>query len=123
MPHITIECSAGSSRRFDVDALARAVHHAALGSGHFAPNVVRTFAREADHSCVADEADGNCFVQIVMRMAPGRTREVRKEIAQLVFAAAASAVTEELERGCLGLRVDITESDPEISVSRNTLPL
>jgi 5-carboxymethyl-2-hydroxymuconate isomerase len=93
------------------------------GSGHFAPNVVRTFAREADFSCVADEVGGNCFVQIVMRMAPGRTREVRKEIAQLVFAAAAYAVAEELERGRLGLRVDISESDQELSASRNTLPL
>lgn len=98
MPHIMIECSSGSSRRIDVDALVRAVHRAARQSGHFAPNVVRTFAREADFSCVADEVDGNCFVQIVVRMAPGRTRDVRKEISQLVFAAAASAVAEELER-------------------------
>jgi 5-carboxymethyl-2-hydroxymuconate isomerase len=123
MPHITIECSAGSSRRIDVDALAKVVHRTARRSGLFAPNVVRTFAREADFSCVADEAEDNCFVQIIVRMAPGRIREIRKEIAQLVFTAAASAVAEELERGRLGLRVDITESDPELSVSRNTLPL
>jgi 5-carboxymethyl-2-hydroxymuconate isomerase len=116
-----MQCRIIATQRYQ--RAARAVHHVARSSGHFAPNVVRTFAQEADISCVADEADSNCFVQIVMRMAPGRTREVRKEIAQLVFAAAASAVAEELERGHLGLRVDITESDPELSASRNTLPI
>jgi 5-carboxymethyl-2-hydroxymuconate isomerase len=122
MPHITIEYSAGTGERIDVGTLVKAVHRTARDSGHFAPNVVRTLAREADYSCVADEIEQNGFIQIIMRMAPGRTREDRKEIAQLVFAAAAATMAAELDKGRLALRVDMTESDPELSVSRSTLP-
>lgn len=122
MPHITIEYSAGADTIIPIDALVRAVHRTARESGHFAPNVVRTLARAADHSLVADEDPGNHFVQINVRMAPGRTSDVRKAFAHSIFTAASGCTPGAWERGRFALRVDISESDPDVACHRNTLP-
>ena len=122
MPHITIEYSQGAKARVDISRLAQGVHVAARASGIFPANAVRTFAREATISFVADEHPENVFVQIVARVAPGRPADLLKRIADLLFAAAAAEAAEALEAGRFALRVDLTESDPALSAYRNTLP-
>jgi len=98
------------------------VHIAARTSGIFPANAVRTFAREATISFVADEHPENVFVQIVARVAPGRSPELLKRITDLLFTAAAAEAAEAFETGRFALRVDLTESDPALSAYRNTLP-
>ena len=122
MPHITIEYSQGANARVDINRLAQGVHIAARTSGIFPANAVRTFAREATISFVADEHPENVFVQIAARVAPGRSPVLLKRIADLLFTAAAVEAAEALEAGRFALRVDLTESDPALSESRNTLP-
>jgi 5-carboxymethyl-2-hydroxymuconate isomerase len=122
VPHILIDYSSGANEVVDMARLVEAVHRTARSSGHFAPNVVRTLARGADYSLVADENPLNQFVQITIRMAPGRSREVRKAFSQAVFDAASTTVPEAWSRGRFALRVDVTESDPELSSQRNLLP-
>jgi 5-carboxymethyl-2-hydroxymuconate isomerase len=122
MPHITIEYSQGANARVDINRLAQGVHIAARTSGIFPANAVRTFAREATISFVADEHPENVFVQIVARVAPGRPPELLKRVADLLFAAGAAEAAEALDAGRFALRVDLTESDPALSAYRNTLP-
>jgi 5-carboxymethyl-2-hydroxymuconate isomerase len=59
MPHIVIEYSEGAGNRIDIPALVKAVHRSVRDSGAVKPNAVRTFAREATHSLVADEHSAN----------------------------------------------------------------
>jgi 5-carboxymethyl-2-hydroxymuconate isomerase len=122
MPHILIDYSRGTEKTVDMARLVEAVHRAARSSGHFAPNVVRTLARGADFSLVADENCANRFIQITVRLAPGRSREVRQTISRTIFDAASTVVSQEWERGRMALRVDIAESDPELAHQRNLLP-
>jgi 3-dehydroquinate dehydratase-2 len=68
MPHIVIEYSEGAGNRIDIPALVKAVHRSVRDSGAVKPNAVRTFAREATHSLVADEHSANQFVQIILRI-------------------------------------------------------
>ena len=122
MPHILIDYSSGADKVVDMAQLVEAVHRAARSSGYFPPTVLRTLARGADYSLVADENPLNQFVQITVRMAPGRSREARKALSQAIFDAASATIPEAWSRGRFALRVDITESDPELSSQRNLLP-
>jgi 5-carboxymethyl-2-hydroxymuconate isomerase len=109
MPHIVIEYSEGAGNRIDIPALVKAVHRSVRDSGAVKPNAVRTFAREATHSLVADEHSANQFVQIILRIAPGRS-------------AAESIVRPALDKGRWGLRADLIQSDPDFAIHETTLP-
>ncbi len=115
MPHIIIDYSRGAAERVAIDELTRAVHRRVRDGGLVKPTVVRTFAREATVSCVGDEHPDNHFVQIIVRMAPGRPLEVKQELLKSVLEAARDVAASALEAGRLGLRADIYESDPNFA--------
>lgn len=122
MPHVMIDYSRLAGDRVDMPALTAAVHRALRDSGIVKPNGVRTLAREATISFVADEDPSNQFIQIVVRVAPGREASLRKRIVELVFSAAAAVARPALVEGRTGLRVDLTQSDSDFFQQENTLP-
>ncbi|MBB3302773.1 5-carboxymethyl-2-hydroxymuconate isomerase [Rhizobium sp. BK077] len=122
MPHIVIEYSEGAGRRMDVPALVKAVHRSVRESGAVKPNAVRTFAREATHSLVADEHPDNQFLQIILRIAPGRTPDEKRAILQTVYDAADGVVRPALDEGRCALRADLIQSDPDFAIHETTLP-
>ena len=122
MPHIVIEYSSGADERVDMAALVQSVHNSARESGLFARNAVRTLARGADYSCVANGAAGNHYIQITMRIAPGRNAEIKKTISRFIFDAAYAVIDQKLLLGPVALRVDLIESDPAFSNQINNLP-
>lgn len=122
MPHVLIDYSKGAADRVDMTRLTAAVHRTLRDSGIFSSDGVRTFAREADVSFVADEHPSNQYIQIVVRIAPGRDAALRRKIVELAFSAAAAVARPALDEGRLGLRVDLTESDPEFKMQESTLP-
>lgn len=122
MPHIVIDYSRGAARRTDMEALTRAVHRCVRDGGLVKPTAVRTLAQEASISCVADEHPDNQFIQIIVRMAPGRPTDIKKALLKAVFEAARAVADGALEAGRLGLRVDLYESDPDFAFQESTLP-
>jgi len=122
MPHIVIECSKGAGRRIDMPALVKAVHRTIRESGAVKPNAVRTFAREATYSLVANEDPDNQFVQIILRIAPGRTAGEMRPILQLVYDAAEGLARPALDEGRCALRADLIQADPDFAIQENTLP-
>jgi 5-carboxymethyl-2-hydroxymuconate isomerase len=122
MPHILIEYSEGAGSRIDIPALVKAVHHSVRDSGAVKPNAVRTFAREATHSLVADEHSANQFVQIILRIAPGRSAAEKRALLQMVYDAAENIVRPALDEGRCGLRADLIQSDPDFAIHETTLP-
>lgn len=121
MPHIVIEYSRGAGERVPIEALTTAVHRCIRDGGVVKPKAVRTFAREATFSCVADEHPQNHFIQIIIRMAPGRTLETKQQLVRATLQAARVAAAPALSEGRLGLRVDLYESDPALAVQESTL--
>lgn len=122
MPHIVIEYSKGAGDRVDIDGLARQVHRSVRDCGIVKPNAVRTLAREATISFVADEDPQNQFVQIIVRIAPGRPAELKKAILYTAFEAACDVARPALNAGRFGLRADLIQSDPEFAFQENSLP-
>ncbi|RWA66223.1 5-carboxymethyl-2-hydroxymuconate Delta-isomerase [Mesorhizobium sp.] len=122
MPHIIIDYSRGASEVVDLEALARAVHREVRDGGLVKPTAVRTLAREATVSLVADEHPQNHFIQIIVRMAPGREPEVKKQLLQRVFEAARGVAAVALTEGRIGLRADLYESNPELAISASSIP-
>ncbi|CAN7548138.1 5-carboxymethyl-2-hydroxymuconate Delta-isomerase [Pararhizobium sp. LjRoot255] len=122
MPHIVIEYSKGAGSRIDMPALVKAVHRSIRESGAVKPNAVRTFAREATYSLVADGDPANQFVQIILRIAPGRPADEKRQILQTVYDAAASIARPALDEGRCALRADLIQSDPDFAIQENTLP-
>jgi len=122
MPHIVIEYSEGAGSRIDMPALVKAVHRSVRDSGAVKPNAVRTFAREATYSLVADEDPANQFVQIILRIAPGRPADEKRQILQTVYDAAANIARPALDEGRCALRADLIQSDPNFAIHETTLP-
>ncbi|AGS22082.1 5-carboxymethyl-2-hydroxymuconate delta isomerase protein [Rhizobium etli] len=115
MPHIIIDYSRGAAERVAIDELTRAVHCRVRDGGLVKPTAVRTFAREATFSCVGDEHPENHFIQIIVRMAPGRPAETKRELLKGVLEAARAVAATALQAGRLGLRADLYESDPSFA--------
>ncbi|MGG7579891.1 5-carboxymethyl-2-hydroxymuconate Delta-isomerase [Rhizobium sp. Nf11,1] len=115
MPHIIIDYSRGAAERVAIDELTRAVHYRVRDGGLVKPTAVRTFAREATFSCVGDEHPDNHFIQIIVRMAPGRPAETKRELLKAVFEAGRDVAAPALQAGRLGLRADLYESDPDFA--------
>jgi 5-carboxymethyl-2-hydroxymuconate isomerase len=122
MPHIIIDYSRGASEAVDITALARAVHRSVRDGGLVKPAVVRTLAREATVSFVADEHPENHFIQIIMRIAPGRDAEPKKHLLEAAFKSALKVADRALAEGRVGLRADLYESDPEFAFSASSIP-
>jgi 5-carboxymethyl-2-hydroxymuconate isomerase len=121
MPHIIIDYSRGASEAVDIEAMVRAVHREVRDGGLVKPAAVRTLAREATVSLVADEHPLNHFIQIILRVAPGRESAVKKQLLQSVFETARDVAEVALVEGRIGLRVDLYESDPEFAVSASSI--
>nr|WP_237352207.1 MULTISPECIES: hypothetical protein [unclassified Rhizobium] len=86
------------------------------------PTIVRTFAREAIFSCVGNEHADNHFIQIIVRMAPGRPAETKRELLKAVLDAAHDVAAPALQEGRLGLHPDLYESD-EFRIPGNSIRL
>ncbi|EJC73394.1 5-carboxymethyl-2-hydroxymuconate Delta-isomerase [Rhizobium hidalgonense] len=115
MPHIIIDYSRGAAERVAIDELTKAVHHRVRDGALVKPTAVRTFAREATFSCVGDEHPDNHFIQIILRIAPGRSADIKRELLKAVLEAARDIAAPALQAGRLGLRADLYESDPDFA--------
>ncbi|AUX80594.1 5-carboxymethyl-2-hydroxymuconate Delta-isomerase [Sinorhizobium fredii] len=120
MPHIIIDYSRGAGEHVAMDRLTLTVHRCVRDGGLVKPSAVRTLAREATHSCVGDEHVDSHFIQIIVRMAPGRTAETKQKLLTAVLDAARTIAAPALEAGRLGLRADLYESDPDFAVQAIT---
>ena len=116
MPHIIIDYSRGAGEHVAMDRLTQTVHRCVRDGGLVKPSAVRTLAREATYSCVGDEHVDNHFIQIILRVAPGRTAETKQKLLTAVLVAARAIASPALEAGRLGLRADLYESDPDFAV-------
>jgi len=115
LPHIIIDYSRGAAERVAIDELTKAVHHRVRDGALVKPTAVRTFAREATFSCVGDEHPDNHFIQIILRIAPGRSADIKRELLKAVLEAARDIAAPALQAGRLGLRADLYESDPDFA--------
>lgn len=121
MPHIQIDYSASLADAVAQGRLVDRVHQAAIDSGIFPVWGIRTFARAVDDCRVGNGQAGNGFVNLSVRIAPGRSLALRQRIGQLLFGAVLDAMGPLFDKHRLGCQLEVTEFDAALSVYQNNL--
>ncbi|MDB5931894.1 MAG: 5-carboxymethyl-2-hydroxymuconate delta isomerase [Polaromonas sp.] len=121
MPHIQIDYTANLANAVIEGRLVDRVHQAAVDSGIFPVWGIRTFAQAMGHHCVGNGQAGNGFVHITVRIAPGRSLELRQCVKQELFGAMLATMGPMFEAHRLGCQLEVTEFDADFSVYHNNL--
>ena len=121
MPHQIIEYSANLGARMDVDALVTVLHETAAGIDALPLGGLRTRAVARDHYRIADGHPDNAFVNVVLRLAPGRSFEVRKAAGETLFAALCDFLEPAFSTSPLAISYEIQEIDADLRWKRNNL--
>lgn len=121
MPHIQIDYSAHLEQAVRDGRLVQQVHQAALASGVFPVWGTRTFARPVPHGVIGNGDPGNGFVQIQVRIAPGRDLALRQRVMRELFAAVEAAMAPQFACGRIGCQLEVSEFDPAVNIYRNNL--
>lgn len=121
MPHIEIDYSANIEEAIQQSQLPRKLHENAHNLGVFPTNGIRTFARKVEHYHVGLDQGKEAFIQIRIRVAPGRSEEVISQISRSFFETAHNAMAHHFENRELGLQLELSEFTDALTHRRNTI--
>ncbi len=122
MPHIAIDYTANLADDLAPLALAQKLHDAARTLGVFPLNGLRTFARAVEEFQVGANTQDEAFINIQIRIAPGRPEELRQRIVDTLFATAEQTLAALMEKRPLGLQLEITEFERRLTRMAGSLP-
>lgn len=118
MPHIVIDYSANLDEVIASIRLVEVIHQAAIDTRAFPTWGIRTYARATEQFRVAgDDAAG--FIQISIRIAPGRDLPTKQRIARELFDAITKPLEPIFRERRLGCQLEIQEYDPDVTLKRN----
>lgn len=121
MPHQIIEYSANLGSRIDIDALVSALHETAAGIDALPLGGLRTRAVAREHYQIADGHADNAFINVMLRLAPGRSMEVRKAAGETLFTALCAFLAPTFSSSPLSISYEIQEIDAELRWKQNNL--
>lgn len=121
MPHLTLEYSRNLERRIDVAAMVDCLHEVAAAIDALPVGGLRTRAVARDHYQIADGHPDNAFVNAVLRIAPGRSAEVKKAAGETLFGALADFLSVAYDESPLAISFEIQELDAELRWKKNNL--
>jgi 5-carboxymethyl-2-hydroxymuconate isomerase len=121
MPHQTIEYSANLESQLDIAEFVRALHETAAKIDALPVGGLRTRAVARQHYQIADGHPDNLFVNIVLRMAPGRPPEVKRDAGETLFQAACEFLEPVFSGSPLAISYEIQELDAEYRWKQNNL--
>lgn len=115
MPHITVEYTANLEPALRLPALLQALHEVAAGIEAFPLAGLRTRAERREHYLVADGHPDNAFIHLTLRIAHGRSLEVRKTAGDALFEVFCRELQPLLDTRPLALSFEISEIDPVLN--------
>ncbi len=121
MPHQVIEYSANVADRVDIDALVRELHDTAADIEALPVGGLRTRAVAREHYRIADGHPDNAFINIMLRIAPGRPFEVRRAAGERLFGALCEFVEDVFASSPLALSYEIQEIDADLRWKQNNI--
>lgn len=122
MPHIAIDYTANLTDDLYPLELPRKLHEAAISLAVFPLNGLRTFARAIDQHHVGADTRNEGFINIQIRIAPGRPEELRQRIVDTLFATAEQTLAALIDKRPVGLQLEITELDRSLTRMAGSLP-
>ena len=105
----------------DIDALLRVLHETAAGIDALPVGGLRTRAVARQHYRVADGHADNAFINVVLRLAPGRAFEVRKAAGEKLFQALCDFLEPVYASSPLAISYEIQEIDADLRWKKNNL--
>ena len=121
MPHQTIEYSANLEPELDIDALLRALHETAASIDALPIGGLRTRAVAREHYCIADGHPDNTFINVFLRIAPGRPFDVRKAAGEKLFQALCDYLEDIYSSTPLAISYEIQELDADLRWKKNNI--
>lgn len=122
VPHQVIEYSANLESRVDIAELVRLLHETTASIDAFPRAALRTRVARRDRYCIADHDPDNAFIHVLLRIASGRSAEVKKAAGDKIFAALCEFLAPVQAESPLGISFEIQEIDPVFRWKRNNLP-
>lgn len=121
MPHQVIEYSANVADRIDTDALVHELHEAAATIDALPIGGLRTRAVSRAQYRIADGHPDNAFINVTLRIAPGRPFKVRQAAGEKLFAALCTFVEDAYASSPLALSYEIQEIDADLRWKQNNI--
>ncbi len=121
MPHLTVEYSNNLEADIDIDALIRVLHDTAANIEALPVGGLRTRAVARKHYRIADGHPDNAFVNLVLRIAPGRSFDVRKAVGEALFQALCHHLEPIYSSSAIAISLEIQELDADLRWKRNNL--
>jgi len=127
MPHLVILYTANLEAETSMTALCRTLADTMLavrndaGDQLFPTGGTRVYAYPAPHFAVADGARDYAFVYLNLRMAPGRSDAIRREVGDALLAAAKAHLGGLYERRLIGLTLQIDDAPAQYDGKHNNI--
>ena len=121
MPHQIIEYSANLESSIDIDALLTVLHETAAGIDALPIGGLRTRAVARQHYRIADGHPDNAFINVVLRLAPGRPFDVRKAAGEKLYEALCEYLEPVFSSSPLAISYEIQELDADLRWKKNNL--
>ncbi len=119
MPHIIVEYSPNITDQVDVKGLCTDLLDTALETDIFEVGAVRVRAYAASAYAITDKHADNSFVDISVRMAAGRSQEIKRDLGDRLFAIACKGLEPLYQTPHFALSIEIREIDPSLSWRKN----
>jgi 5-carboxymethyl-2-hydroxymuconate isomerase len=121
MPHQIVEYSKNLDAIVDIDALLEVLHQTASGVEAFPLAGLRTRAVSRSHYRIADCHADNGFVHVVLRIAEGRSLEVRRAAGDRIFKALCDFLEPVQTKWPLAISFEMQTIDPDLRWKKNNL--
>ncbi len=121
MPHQTIEYSANLEPELDIEALVRVLHETAASIDALPIGGLRTRAVARQHYRIADGHPDNAFINVFLRIAPGRSFDVRKAAGEKLFQALCEYLEPIYSSSPLAISYEIQELDADLRWKKSNL--
>ncbi|MAC91934.1 MAG: 5-carboxymethyl-2-hydroxymuconate isomerase [Woeseiaceae bacterium] len=114
MPHLTIEYSKNIESNIEINDLVQAMHNSAASIDALPIGGLRTRAVARKYFLVADGHSSNTFVNVVLRIAPGRSDSIKKEAGERLFLTLKKFFSEFSDSNPVALSFEIQELDANL---------
>ena len=113
MPHQTIEYSANLEAELDITELIRVMHDTAANVEALPLGGLRTRAVAREYYRIADSHPDNTFINVVLRIAPGRSNEIKKDAGDILFETLSNYLESIYSHTPVAISLEIQELDAE----------
>jgi 5-carboxymethyl-2-hydroxymuconate isomerase len=122
VPHQIVEYSSNLEARIDIASLVKLLHETAASIDAFPIAALRTRVARRDHYRIADNKPENAFVHVVLRIASGRSSDVKKAAGDKLFGVLCDFLAPVQAATPLGISFEMQEIDPVFRWKRNNIP-